>query len=407
VALIALIADLQSIGAPDEPAYEAHSILIAKAANPGVGGHSSQVGDSQTLCAFLRTQASRLKSDGVLRLTVAHHSIAILPEIAASMDPEADLRRMVKIVNDGGQLRVSLKMANAEHAARIVNILVECYFRCDKLFRQSEVAARTAALNDELKMLEGAIAYDRLHLKMLAQKGSVETAGPGIGLDGDSASRHKVARPTQQQIQKVVEQLLELELKLIETQAIVDVYLREAAKLAELGAMRLDGEQLDARVDQEFKKDPSVEAVLRQIAEIDEQPAGNDRGATAHETRQKRRKLVRQYDDLWYSKYQEIVELVLVANDIACSGRTIDDLKAKVNDLRRKRDVLTKTYNELKRAQKSGDRGFVEKTYLNCELGGLLRKHEETRNRLAGSERTAQTGRFFLALLERASVPGE
>ena len=89
----------------------------------------------------------------VLKEVVRHPKVVNIPMIAMSEDAEADLKKRlnIEIMDEGFLIRVVLESAEPEHAATIVNTVVDTYFKFARQFKQGENAELIKDLNEQLK----------------------------------------------------------------------------------------------------------------------------------------------------------------------------------------------------------------------------------------------------------------
>ena len=121
-----------------EPTYEAFSILRVEPAQPKLYSDRGQDNvDFRSVVPYLQTQIKLMTSDRVLEPAVSSSSVAKLPVIAKSEDPKADLRKKleVEIQEDSYLIRVALELPNGDHAAKIVNAVVDSYLSYNKDYK--------------------------------------------------------------------------------------------------------------------------------------------------------------------------------------------------------------------------------------------------------------------------------
>ena len=171
----------------------------------------------------------------VLKEVVRHPKVVNIPMIAKSDDPEADLRMRlnIEIMDEGFLIRVVLELENAEHAATIVNTVVDTYFKYTRQFKQGENAELIKDLNEQLKIIDVEIAENQGKLRVLAEKGDVRfpSSRPDRSYVAD-LTQPTFASYTQEHVQKIIDQIIQTDLELIEAQAALE---------ARLGANQADG----------------------------------------------------------------------------------------------------------------------------------------------------------------------
>src|SRR5262249_39801168 len=96
---------------------------------------------------------------------------------------------------DSYLIRVALELPNAEHAATIVNAVVESYLGYNKDYKHSANAQLKASLKLQHEKLQNDIRTKYHELQALHQKGTVEFAKPNPALS-ISTSNEDPAQPT-------------------------------------------------------------------------------------------------------------------------------------------------------------------------------------------------------------------
>ena len=217
-----------------EPTYEAFSILRVEPAQPKLYSDRGQDNvDFKSVVPYLQTQIKLMTSDRVLEPAVAVSSVAKLPVIAKSQDPKADIRKKmdVEILEDSYLIRVALELPNGDHAAKIVNAVVDSYLSYNKDYKHGANAQLKANLQLQLEKLENELETKRGELQALHQKGTVEIDKPKLNVgatenDGDRTQPTFSSLPAEQ-IQTIVDQMVKSDLELIATRAALDA--RQAA----------------------------------------------------------------------------------------------------------------------------------------------------------------------------------
>ena len=96
------------------------------------------------------------------------------------------------------------------------------------------------------------------------------------------------------------------------------------------------------------------------------------------------KKLTEEYDDLWKQKYEEIKDrLKLAAGTSSRSPMTINDLKIRFEELKRKKEELAKLYKQLKIDKKTVNSDNYDATLLTFEVSSMMDKREQIRTSLS------------------------
>jgi beta-lactamase regulating signal transducer with metallopeptidase domain len=141
--------------------------------------------------------------------------------------------------------------------------------------------------------------------------------------------------------QRTIEDILKTESELIEAESLLEV-MQEAEPTDEV---------LNALIEVEFKKDPEVVGIIREIAETRDQLEYVAITSTQHNdpalvaVHKHRGKLMDRYENLWKIKYDEIRQRIRNALDPTPSA--INRLYNKISVLKRKKERLTKNFEQL------------------------------------------------------------
>src|SRR5262249_6576165 len=156
---------------------------------------------------------------------VADSSVAQVPMIMKSEDAKADLRKkmVVGTLEDSYLIRIALELPNGEHAATIINAVVESYLKYFNEHKRGANAQLKVNLIDQRGQLEKQLDVKRGELRALHQKGTVEVAKPKLNLSV-SKSEEDPAQPTfstltEERVQTMVSQMVDTDLELIAAKA--------------------------------------------------------------------------------------------------------------------------------------------------------------------------------------------
>ncbi len=260
-----------------EPTYEAFSLLQIEPTTERLFQLSAQsFAEGRAYEPYLQTQVQLITSDVVLDQALSRDArIAKLPMIEESDDPKADLRKQmdVGIVNKNTYLiRVALASGNPEEAALIVNAVVNAYMDQHTEYHRSANKAQHKSLTEELEKLAKEILGKKNELRALVDKGHAQFAPDNLKMNptkgDDSGARTLLPTVTEEQFTQTSNTLLQIEMKLLEEKA----HLKAAE--AELERVNLEmtesrtqesAGELSARVEEEFLRDPEVDALAGRI----------------------------------------------------------------------------------------------------------------------------------------------
>jgi hypothetical protein len=209
--------------------YEAFSLLKVEPDAPRLYGRlDSDFGDHRGIGPYLETQVQLMTSGRVLKEVVNNPYIRSIPLIQDSKDPEADLRKKiaVEIVDEAFLIRVALELPDADEAAKIVNAVVDSYLEYTKDYKRSENEILIKSLVQQLKILDTDIESHQEKLKALFEKGTVEYSKPPRPSKNDADPTDPTfASYTEEQVQKIIDQMISTDLELIEAQATLEARL--------------------------------------------------------------------------------------------------------------------------------------------------------------------------------------
>ena len=404
-----------------EPTYEAFSILQVEPVQPKLYSDRGQDNvDLRSVVPYLQTQVKLMTSDRVLEPAVASSSVAKLPVITKSQDPKADLRKKmdVEIQEDSYLIRVALELPNGDHAAKIVNAVVDSYLSYNKEYKHGANAQLKANLQLQLEKLQNELETKSGELQALHQKGTVEIDKPKLTLSA-SKSNEDPAQPTfssltEERVQRMVDQMVTTDLELIAAKAALEVR-RQAANRAtddeNSPQSQQDAEQLQTRITEEFHKDPAVVALIEEIKDAREQcdrakavaRLGTDPAQRTAEKQYK--KLTEQYEELWNVKFGEIKQRLKVATGTSQSPETINELAMRVEELTQKKADTAALFELLKIEKKEVNSDTFQYTLLNYELQSLLNKRDQVTANLAQLDFESEQDNFRVVLVHPASEP--
>jgi len=402
-----------------EQTYESYSILRVEPITPKLFSPLQQdFADSRSVGPYLQTQVTLITSGRVLKDVVTDPLVKNLPVIKESKDAEANLRKKlsVDIIDDAYLIRIALEMPDPEHAATIIDAVVKSYLDYTKEYKRTTNGLLTTDLKGQLKLLDEQIASKQKDLRALYAKGTVKVSKPGLTPknDGDSTQPTFVSY-TQEHVQSMMDQMVKTDLELIEARAAHDVRSKQAASRASEEGNAQQSPQadntLEDRIREEFKKDPAVVALIGELADTKEQMdrvkaqarLANDPARRAAEKQYK--KLNEQYEDFWKSKYDEIKQRLTVAVGTSQSPEAIEELKIRIEELKQKKEVQARLFNELKIEEKTGNSDTFDATFLNYEVQRLLNRQDQVTANLSQLDFESKQDFFRVQLVDPASHP--
>jgi polysaccharide biosynthesis transport protein len=411
-----------------EPTFEATSLLLAEPTQPEIYG-PSMGGTRGDVKAFLLTQVQLITSNTVLDAALAKPGISNLPMIRSSKDPKTDLheRLTVAIVMDGTYLiRVGLPSRDPDEASKIVNAVVDAYIEQNTDYHKNANRALKINMETELDKLAKKIQDVEGRLLEVVDKGKVTVKKhlpPNIpGKDGDAAAAAPEAHNvTEAQYTRAAGELFEMDIKLIDAQSALDSAQAQLARALEVADARGDerkqkeSDQFEARIREEFSRDPEVRPLIEQINETKDTLVElqrktrqlNDPAVVA--AKRRARKLTDQWGALWEQKHKEIAERL--QNGGAEDQRPealavkIKDLEAIVEQLKQKKVKLAEMVDklEIETTHQNGEQ--LRASILNQEMAYLKRLQESVKVRLAQLEFEIGQEAYRISVHDKAGVP--
>ena len=308
------------------PTYEVQSLLHFESTQPEILGSLNRGTIEVQNKTYLKTQVGLIKSARVLNPAIADPLVVKLPLIKDSSDPKADLleKLVVTILEDTNLIKVALELPNPDEAVAIVSAIVQSYLAQNTDYSRSANRDLTQSLQQQLVKLGDEIKSKRESLRDLLKKGNVvvkpEDRLNAANPDG-SAVQPAFKTVPETHVQQMMAEIDRNELELIEAMSMLDVK-REAYKAKREESQRPSQENdglLLARIKDEFRKDPDVMAFKNEFDETREHLEHLKRTVRRPDDAARRAakdqfdKLQAEYDELWKSKYEEILERLTAA----------------------------------------------------------------------------------------------
>ncbi|MDR3622710.1 MAG: hypothetical protein P4L85_25380, partial [Paludisphaera borealis] len=357
-----------------QPTYEAVSTIRAEPTQLNLYGLQTSNAQAQPIERFIGTQIAFITTNTVLKPAIGDSTVAELPFIKNSTDKLTDLRQKLKVKNKDGtvHIQVSFDSTDAREAAAIVNAVVASYLRSYKDVQQSRDESHLKRLTVYLDRLKKDKEEKVEALKEIVERGNVNGQSAGESKpkestktqDGDSAPQTKDASIEKFSIEQyrtfkadILKKKLELnELEFALQKRVADSQDQDSEVAETTGFQK---SQLEARINETFRRDSSVASLIQQILETDEELAhtvgvarkGHDPARQAAEKR--KAQLMAKYNNLWDERYGEIRQLVMAedasfaasaaaagSGTVATNALTIEALRARVELSRHQLDTL-------------------------------------------------------------------
>lgn len=402
-----------------QPTYEAVSLLRIEPAVPDLLNPITRSPDETQNSTYLKTQVGLVTSAKVLNPAIADPLVVNLSTIKKSEDPKSDLLEKLKvvIVENTNLIRIALELPNPEEAVTIVQAIVQSYLAQNTEYSRSANRDLTESLKQQLLKIGTEIDVKRSKLKDLYKKGNVAVLKPEDRLNVNNNDGNPI-QPTfkvvsEDHVQKMMAELDETELELIEAMSTLEVK-REAYRVRQQEINQptqpTDREQ-QARVEEEFKKDPDVLALMQEFDETHEhlehvkrtvrQPHDAARVAAQNQFD----KLQREYNDLWNSKYPVILQRLTVGRiGDAQPLAVIEELEQRVDTLKKKKAKLAEVFKAVQVEQKVTNDDTFEAAFLSHQVQSLQSWEEMVKRNLEQLKFEASQDKYRVVLVDPAAA---
>lgn len=357
-----------------KPTFESYSVLRVEPARLdlyGVGLHASE-GFGQ----FLQTQVELVRSPNVLDAALRKSEVYALSIVRSAEDPEAELQRLLQvgIVPGTYLIKVSITSPTPAEASVIIKAVVEAYLKTADEWTDGMSSKQLKSLESYQDELQRQVLEKQNEWLALASKGNIELVNDEGSGQSSGLPRPSNERITLDEYKRVREQLFQVSLELVETEALLN------ARRAEL---KLDASKSDPalrlqrRVREAFKADPEVAQVYQQIEKLQRRHEEIMRlarlrsdPAIAHAERQLRA-LVARHRQLWDAKYEELVARFQEETDPSDPASGPRELAERVEMLKIRRTNFEKILSQLKLTNTQEGTDAVKVALVREDLSSL------------------------------------
>ncbi|MEO6811420.1 MAG: polysaccharide biosynthesis tyrosine autokinase [Isosphaeraceae bacterium] len=280
-----------------KPTFESTAWLkIDPIAQPLLDNVRTESIDQSTM---LETQVQLITSPDVLGTAILDEKVAALPRVSQSLDPEAELRSVVRVgIQPKTQLiLVSMASESSNEAAIIVGTVVESYLKTSERWTDHEAREQIKRLTEMKKKVETDRNTLRDTLERLSRK-SVESQINTTKSDLISIERYRQYK----------DELGRIELDLIVAESTLKTLQKfdnEQNGQRPARPATLQGEQLEAETQRVFLADPDVVELRRGLKSVRGQLEDaqritvNPSDPVVRRLQKRRDKLNQQYQELW------------------------------------------------------------------------------------------------------------
>lgn len=371
-----------------KPVYDAESMLRVDPSKTDIFNVNSHNGEA--FGAFLQTQVRLILSPKVLSAVVSNPRIASLPTLRAAENAEDELRKMLQVNEFPNSYIVQVRASSTEPAesAQVVNEVVNEYLKADAEWSNGQTKAQITSLQNYQKELESQSTEKKELLYELASKANVELkyneqrVGPESGASIPIPSRNRV---TMEQYEKLQGRLTETTIELGVAEEMLVARENEAA---EAGQGRGPDTRLEARVQQLFKTEPDVAALLSQIElarrRVDEavRRTRSESDPARVDAQDRYDDLVARYRQLFSDRHDELAAR-LAEHGEDDSSKALREAREKVLMLRASRDNYQHLLDKIEVQNRQEGSDTVKMALVREELSSVgqmldnVKKHLE------------------------------
>lgn len=415
-----------------KPTYEAFSTLRVEPSAPNLFAPlRDPASETGRVLPYLETQVQLIRSNRVLEGAVANQAVAqlpmfqrdddviskLLPMFQGPYDVISKLRTklMVGIVPDAYLIRVALESQDAEESAMIVNAVVDAYRTSNEEYTAEANKRLRKSLGDEEKRLDALIKRSQTELKKLLDKGTVTIDakdGPATLSKNEDSTQRTFSSVTEQHYHDAITEMMKLDSELIMAESRLKV-LQEAINREQPSQSVLPAdEDLNLRIEEEFKKDPAVAGLIAEIKETHDQlehvkGLARQKNETSRVLAQKQLdNLYAEYNGLWEAKYSELKKRVKMGTDSTKdSADPINDLRMRVAMLKEIKDNQVKKFEKLKVTSNAASNDSFSATMLAHQLESLMSRHDQVQRNISQLDFQTNQEPFRVVLVDRAMAP--
>ncbi|APW64244.1 exopolysaccharide transport family protein [Paludisphaera borealis] len=393
-----------------QPTYEAVSTIRAEPTQLSLYGQQNSNAQAQPIERFIGTQIAFITTNTVLKPAIGDSTVAELPFIKNSTDKLTDLRQKLKVKNKDGtvHIQVSFDSTDAHEAAAIVNAVVASYLRSYKDVQQSRDESHLKRLTVYLDRLKKDKEEKVEALKEIVERGNVNGQSAGESKPKESTKTQgsdpapqtkdaSIEKFSIEQYRNFKADILKKKLELNELEFALQKRVADSqeqdSEVAETTGFQKS--QLEARINETFRRDPSVASLIQQILETDEELAhtvgvarkGYDPARQAAEKR--KAQLMAKYNSLWDERYGEIRQLVMAedasfaasaaaagSGTVATNALTIEALRARVELSRHQLDTLNQLVLSMEIERKATQSDTYAAERLKADIETLVEQYK-------------------------------
>jgi succinoglycan biosynthesis transport protein ExoP len=378
-----------------KPNYKAYSVLRAEPAATQIYNVNT---NSETFDMFLQTQVQLITSPNVLTAAGTNPKAANLRRVQTAGDVVQELKKVVNVgVLQGTYLiEVSMTSPDAYESMVIVNSVVESFLQTNEEWADGMTRKQIKGLEEYQRGLHSQTDELERRWKEIVARGDGDSQIAIKHDKGNQGSENSSNQPssstgsvTLDQYKYVLNQILDLDLAIVEAQAVLDTAKGAATRSVKSTTPLEEKEQFDKIIERRFKTDPDVMGVAVEVRRAEDKVAAalriarnrNDPAVVA--ARKKLDAIMVQYNDLWETKskvWREDIELGGAGR--LTPEQEIRDFTAKLETLLSKKTALSQRASLLKLESGKKATDGVDVQLVIDERASLKAMQEQVNRRL-------------------------
>ena len=289
-----------------KPAYEATAWVEVEPKSRSLMAQSYMIKDFEP---FLKTQVLLVESPDVLSAALQDPKVSSLPQIASSLDPEADLRKEINVAIQKGThlIFVTMSTQNASHGPLIINAVVEAYEKSATTWSNEDMRQQLSRLQDLRKQFQNEVnQYKEQLLDLGRKRDTVDVAvADGTGTEAVTLEEYRQHR----------QRLAEVRMARYGAEAMLTFLkndLQRQATQPKVSQM-IPSEALDEEIRDQFRTVPAVAQLIDDMSRLSEQLERAERltrnpnmDPVCIRYRKQRDEARADYEDLWKRMYPKL-----------------------------------------------------------------------------------------------------
>jgi capsular exopolysaccharide synthesis family protein len=406
-----------------QPTYQAISLVRIEPNQPELFGPQLQARDAQPI--FLQTQRTLITSNAVLERVTAEPSIRDLPIIKDSIDPEEELRKKlnVQITPSTHLITVALESTKAAEAADIVNAVMTAFENYNKDHTAGMDRVLIKDLEGYKSKLDDQIKETKDLLRDLAAKGNVSFPKPSLGTKSDDTeqSPQPFFYLSLDEYRSTKDRLMQVEFQLMEDEARYQARQADGQQTQATGDSAVTpshervNKQLRDQIVEEFQRDPAVVALTAEISATKEElahareVAKKDHDPARVAANRKLTRLNKEYDDLWWSKSEQIRQKLVVQTGApgSAENESLVELKRRIDSRKGQRNSLKELLAKFDASKQKSETDTLNTVFLRDDLNRFYSWHDQVNRKLEQLKFARERADIHIEEKQPAKVPKE